>query len=166
MFRTRGGDDPENLRRAQLRIFGRHAIVEADDVFAGGEEKADDGDKSGVRNHEPPRLFSFRTTSFSPDQMSSTAQTLMSTRPIGNATSLIVSSVMSVGTLDDFFGQDTQIDPSCLSLLRVSRSAAVRCALLLVKMITRSLTPTLFPYTTLLRGNRGGLAKEEFDPAE
>src|SRR6266496_58568 len=130
----RVGDDPENLRGAQLRVPGGHAIVEADDVPAGGEEKADDGDKSGVRNHEPPRLFSFRTTSFSPDQMSSTAQTLMSTRPIGNATSLIVSSVMSVGTLDDFFGQDTQIDPSCLSLLRVSRSAAVRCALSVEKM--------------------------------
>src|SRR5882672_640794 len=56
--------------------------------------------------------FSFRTTSFSPDQISSSAHTLMSTRPIGSATSLIVSSVMSVGTLADFFGQDTQIAAS------------------------------------------------------
>src|SRR5713101_7412426 len=44
----RVGDDPENLRGAHLRIFGRHAIVEADKVPAGCYEKADDGDKSGV----------------------------------------------------------------------------------------------------------------------
>src|SRR5712691_3406232 len=44
----RVGDDSENLRGAQLRVPGRHAIVEADDVPARGEEKADNGDKSGV----------------------------------------------------------------------------------------------------------------------
>src|SRR5712692_7106359 len=44
----RVGDDPENLRGAQLGVPGGHAIVEADDVPAGGEEKADDGDESGV----------------------------------------------------------------------------------------------------------------------
>ncbi len=53
----RVGDDPENLRGAQLRVPRGHAIVEADDVPAGGEENADDGDKSGVRNHGRPRLF-------------------------------------------------------------------------------------------------------------
>jgi hypothetical protein len=87
-----------------------------------------------VCNHERPRLFSFRTTSFNPDQTASTAQTLISTSPIGNATSLIVSSVMSVGTLDDFFGHDTQIIPSCFSLSSESRSAAVRRALSVEKM--------------------------------
>src|SRR5437899_10916943 len=57
-------------------------------------------------------LFAFRTTSFSPDQTSSTAHTLMSTSPMGSATALIVSSVMSVGTLEDFFGHETQIAAS------------------------------------------------------
>ena len=38
-----------------------------------------------------------RMTSFSPDQVSSTAQTFTSTSPIGSATSRITSSVMSVG---------------------------------------------------------------------
>src|ERR1700730_6915450 len=55
--------------------------------------------------------FSFLMTSFRPDQTSSTAQTLMSTSPSGSATSLMVSSVMSVGTFDDFLGHDTQIIP-------------------------------------------------------
>src|SRR6266545_4162632 len=44
----RVGDDPENLRGAQLRVPGGHAIVEAEDVLAGGEEEADEGDESGV----------------------------------------------------------------------------------------------------------------------
>src|SRR4051794_11223643 len=44
----------------------------------------------------------FLTTCLRPDQTSLTAHTLMSTYPIGSATSRIVSSVMSVGTFDDF----------------------------------------------------------------
>src|SRR5262245_3245947 len=50
---------------------------------------------------------SLRTTSLSPDHTSSTAQTLMSTKPSGSATSRTTSSVISVGTLADFFGHDT-----------------------------------------------------------
>ena len=61
---------------------------------------------------------SFRTTSFNPDHVSSTAHTLMSTNPIGSATSRITSSVMSVGTFDVFFGHDTQMAASGLSALR------------------------------------------------
>src|SRR5882757_8809608 len=48
--------------------------------------------------------FSRRIINFNADQISSTAQTLMSTNPIGSATDRITSSVMSVGTPDDFFG--------------------------------------------------------------
>ena len=54
-------------------------------------------------------------TSFKPDHTSLTAQTLMSTKPSGNASSLIVSSVMSVSTLDTFFGQETHTNPVCSS---------------------------------------------------
>ena|GEM_PF-5732238 len=54
-------------------------------------------------------LSSFRITSFRPDQTASTAQTLTSTRPIGKHISRIVSSVISVSTLEAFFGQLTQI---------------------------------------------------------
>jgi hypothetical protein len=57
-------------------------------------------------------------TSFSPDQTSLTAHTLMSTRPMGRHTVRIVSSVMSVGTFDAFFGHDTQTNPSCSSAPR------------------------------------------------
>src|SRR5262249_16825552 len=59
---------------------------------------------------------SFRTTSFSPDQTSVTAHTLMSTKPSGRATSRTVSSVMSVGTFAAFFGQDTHTTAVGLSL--------------------------------------------------
>ena len=57
-------------------------------------------------------LFSFRIKNFSPDQVSSMAQTLTSTRSIESANSLMVSSVMSVGTFEAFFGQEAHIIPS------------------------------------------------------
>src|SRR5260370_39190601 len=55
--------------------------------------------------------FSTRMTSFNPDHVSSTAQTLTSTRPSGNANARTTSSVTSVGTLAAFFGHETQIAP-------------------------------------------------------
>src|SRR4030065_60728 len=69
---------------------------------------------------------SFLITSFRPDHTSSTAHTFTSTRPKGSASFLMVSSVMSVGTLADFFGHETQIIPSCLSLAREARSVFAR----------------------------------------
>src|SRR5229473_1510852 len=76
----------------------------------------------GYRFAKPPRiafpgararrathhLFSSRMTNRSPDHVSSIAHTLLSTRPVGRATNRITSSVISVGTFDDFFGQATQ----------------------------------------------------------
>ena len=59
--------------------------------------------------------FSSRITSFKPDQTSSTAHTFTSTSPSGNASARIVSSVISVGRFDAFFGQDTQRTPLGLS---------------------------------------------------
>lgn len=61
---------------------------------------------------------SFRTTSFSPDQTSVTAQTLTSTKPSGSATARTTSSVTSVGTFEDFFGQDTQTAAAGASFAR------------------------------------------------
>src|SRR5438270_5886646 len=55
--------------------------------------------------------FFRRIINFNPDQVSSTAQTLTSTSPSGNATLRMVSSVISVGTPADFFGHETQIVP-------------------------------------------------------
>src|SRR5207244_9041961 len=55
--------------------------------------------------------FSRRIINFNPDQVSSTAQTFLSTNPSGKAISRTTSSVMSVGTLADFFGHETQIVP-------------------------------------------------------
>src|SRR5881409_3626437 len=52
--------------------------------------------------------FSRRTINFNPDQVSSIAHTFTSTNPSGNATARITSSVTSVGTPDDLFGQETQ----------------------------------------------------------
>ena len=60
---------------------------------------------------------SFRITSLSPDQVSVTAQTLMSTKPSGRASSRTVSSVMSVGIFADFLGHETQTAAVGLDLL-------------------------------------------------
>jgi hypothetical protein len=57
-------------------------------------------------------------TSFSPDQTSLTAQTFTSTKPRGSASLRMVSSTMSVGTLEDFFGQETQTDAAGFSFAR------------------------------------------------
>ena len=82
------------------------------------------------RRREPcPSARSFRTTSFGPDHTSSTAQTLTSTKPRGRASAHTVSSVMSVGTPADFFGQETQTVPSGLSLARNFTSAFSSSAL-------------------------------------
>src|SRR5260370_40448006 len=60
-------------------------------------------------------LFDFRSSrriiNFNPDQVSSTAQTFMSTNPSGNAISRITSSVTSVEIPEDFFGHETQTVP-------------------------------------------------------
>jgi hypothetical protein len=63
-----------------------------------------------IRNYRLRRFINF-----SPDQVSSTAQTFTSTNPIGRHISRIVSSVMSVGTFDAFFGQLTQMNPCVAS---------------------------------------------------
>src|SRR5882724_2097690 len=55
--------------------------------------------------------FARRTTSFNPDQVSSTAHTFTSTNPSGSATERITSSVTSPGTPADFFGHETQSVP-------------------------------------------------------
>src|SRR5688572_424525 len=62
-----------------------------------------------------------RMTSFSPDQTSLTAHTLISTNPSGSATSRMVSSVISVGTLEAFLGHD---DHTVSGGLRPSFSAS------------------------------------------
>src|ERR1700730_5857276 len=61
-----------------------------------------------ARSHLFDFRFSRRIINFNPDQVSSTAQTFMSTNPSGRATARITSSVMLVGTPDAFFGQETQ----------------------------------------------------------
>ena len=74
-------------------------------------------------------LSDFRITSFSPDQTSLTAHTFTSTNPSGSAISRIVSSVISVGTFDDFLGHETQTNPSCFNSLRRLDRVASRNAL-------------------------------------
>jgi len=61
---------------------------------------------------------SFRMTSFRPDQISVTAHTLTSINPSGLAKARIVSSLISVATFEDFFGQDTHKQASGLILER------------------------------------------------
>jgi hypothetical protein len=60
----------------------------------------------------------FRTTSFRPDHVASTAHTLMSTKPSGRANSRTLSSVISVPTFAVFFGHDTHTALSGFSVAR------------------------------------------------
>ena len=78
-------------------------------------------------------------TSLSPDQTSSTAQTFTSTSPIGRHRPRIVSSVMSVGTFEAFFGHETQSAASCLSLGRIACRRRSRSAFRVENKCTRSL---------------------------
>jgi hypothetical protein len=55
--------------------------------------------------------FRWRTINFKPDQVSSIAHTFTSTNPSGSATARTTSSVTSVGTPDDRFGQEPQTTP-------------------------------------------------------
>jgi len=70
-----------------------------------------------------------RITSFNPDHTSLTAQTLISTKPSGRAISRIVSSVISVGTFELFFGHETHTKPSCFNSDRNLDNAASKNAL-------------------------------------
>lgn len=56
-------------------------------------------------------LFFNGITSFNPDQVASTAHTLISTSPFFKAVVLTISYVISVATFEDFLGHDTQIIP-------------------------------------------------------
>src|SRR3954470_19040472 len=84
-------------------------------------------------------LSALRMTSFSPDQVSSTAQTLMSTSPIGSATSRTTSSVTSVGSFEAFFDQDTQICPSRASRGRRRSSESLSSVRPVMKMWAASM---------------------------
>src|SRR5215471_3249343 len=87
---------------------------------------------------------SFRTTSLSPDHVSSTAQTLTSTNPSGSATSRIASSVTSVGTLAAFFGHETHTIARGSSLSRNVASARASVARLVAKTWTTSVDISIF----------------------
>src|SRR2546421_4355658 len=79
--------------------------------------------------------FSRRIINFNPDQVSSTAQTFVSTRPSGSATARMTSSVTLVGTPDDFLGHETQTTASsaifwrsdCKCFSNAPRSVTKRC---------------------------------------
>lgn len=72
-------------------------------------------------------------TSFSPDQVSSIAQTFTSTRPLARAMERITSSVTSVGTLEAFFGQEIQIMPLGMISAFSEGSSFFNCCASLVK---------------------------------
>src|SRR5437879_3654522 len=76
-----------------------------------------------------PHLRSFaRYTSFSPDHVSSTAQTFTSTRPWAKATARTTSSVRSVVTPAARFGQEIQRLPSGGRASFQDRNRAARSA--------------------------------------
>jgi len=82
-------------------------------------------------------------TSLRPDQTSSTAHTFTSTSPSGSAISRMVSSVMSVGVFEAFFGHEIQIAPSGFSLASVERTFAARSARRVAKRCAMSVSPVI-----------------------
>src|SRR5262252_284726 len=129
----------EDFSHAKSRVRKRYAIGIAE--IAGRDEATIERAGGGNvafddRHHELPMCyhsatphqryllpaFPFRCalgiTNFSPDQTSSTAQTLMSTRPSGSAVSRTTTSLRSVATPLAFLGHDTQIMPSGAIVLR------------------------------------------------
>ncbi len=84
-------------------------------------------------------LSDFLITSFNPDHTSFTAQTLIFTNPSGSAISRIISSVISIGTFDDFFGHDTQTKPSCFNSFRNLERVPLRNTLSVVNRCTASI---------------------------
>src|SRR5579862_575620 len=84
-----------------------------------------------------------RTTSFSPDQVSSTAHTLISTSPSGRATSRTTSSLMSVATREAFFGQLTQIVASSRIARRAASSRCASAARAMAKRCIRSVASSI-----------------------
>src|SRR6185369_8084958 len=84
--------------------------------LAAADARIGDAPEGGIDLHECSARHvsrsATRTTSRSPDHVSSTAHTLLSTRPSDRACLRITSSVTSVFTPDAFFGQATQRPPS------------------------------------------------------
>src|SRR6185369_12143183 len=79
-----------------------------------------------------------RNTNLSPDQTSSTAQTLTSTKPSDKPSSRTTLSVRSVFTPDAFFGQETQSMPSGFNFAAVGENFAANSCLLLTNSKTKS----------------------------
>ena len=115
--REANADAPELVGRRRGLAAGTQGDKEE------GKEEAH-GRSGGIvrlingRCNTSPQRSSLRIMSFSPDQVSSTAHTFMSTSPVGSTTSLMMSSVMSVATPELFFGQDTQTTPLGAIVLR------------------------------------------------
>jgi hypothetical protein len=81
--------------------------------------------------------FSLRTINFNPDQVSSIAHTFTSTNPSGSATARTMSSVTSVGTPADFFGQETQTVPVSATFSRNAGSLFFNSVRVLMKTWTK-----------------------------
>ena len=82
--------------------------------------------------------FLRRTINFSPDQVSSIAHTFTSTNPSGSATARTTSSVTSVGTPDDLFGQETQTVPVSAIFSRKADNRLLQFAALLDKNVDKT----------------------------
>jgi hypothetical protein len=82
--------------------------------------------------------FVRRIINFNPDQVSSIAHTFTSTNPSGRAIARITSSVTSVGTPDDLFGQETQTIPVSAIFSRKTDNLFANSLRFLMKTWTKS----------------------------
>ncbi len=108
---------PASACRQRLLSFyspnnGVELIGRPPTLCPGGSRGYPNGEQEKVRLHLTARFrFVGRTINFNPDHVSSIAHTLTSTNPSGSAAARTTSSVTSVATPEDFFGQDTQTIP-------------------------------------------------------
>jgi len=119
------------LRVTCLRIVGFIHSFSTDSVEVGLEVSKIQRARSRGRSCK-------RNINLSPDQTSSTAQTLTSTRPSDNPSSRTTLSVRSVFTPDAFFGHETQSIPSGFSFAAVGENFAANSCLLLTNSKTKS----------------------------
>lgn len=94
-----------------------------------------------------------RKTNLSPDHTSSTAQTFTSTKPADKPKSRIIFSSKSVGTLEDFLGQETHNIPVFLKCLLLLKNALVNACRSWTNKWMKSNSPDSWSFTTRLVGN-------------
>ncbi len=166
---TQPGGHRERGRRRRLGVRGQveHGAVDVlhqRDVSAEDEQRLSGGrrrdqqraDHHGRRGRAKGGRERRGITKRNPDQISSMAQTLLSTRPVASPISRTSFAERSAATPEDFFGHATQRPPAgCSDFASRAKERRSSAALLLKRTMT-SASPRARGTTPRLRANPGG----------